>query len=181
MRIPLLALTLSALMACNEAARDVPIPNGATEAPGSPAPLTDLIDPRYPTGLADEEGWDYRRTLEGDLDGDGSNELVIIAARAALSEESTLPPEQAPDSLFMWDLHEPWQIWIEETSGERTCLYSKFTSGWITGHLDAAVPPRVVLELDNGDSTMRVSVRYFAPDSLQASRDMVARPARTPP
>lgn len=77
-------------------------------------PALNLVDPDYPPGIADG-GWQYRESVEADLDGDGAKETVWVTARASWNGRS-----------FDFDDGQPWQVYVEEADGKRTYLYSRW-------------------------------------------------------
>jgi hypothetical protein len=76
----------------------------------------DLTDPKYPAAVAGDDRYEYHKSGERDLDGDGVAETVHVIAQAVKDE-----------SGYQWDDGEPWHVYVEEPSGERTYLYS----GWV--------------------------------------------------
>lgn len=78
------------------------------------APTHNLVDPAYPPGIAGG-GWQYRESVEVDLDDDGANETVWVTARAGWNGQS-----------FDFDDGQPWQVYVEEADGQRTYLYSRW-------------------------------------------------------
>ena len=75
-----------------------------------------LVDPSYPAAK-DERGWDYRREVEADLDGDGSPEHILVTARAERSPASA--------TEFLWDDGQPWQVLATSPAGETTLVYPR--------------------------------------------------------
>lgn len=57
----------------------------------------------------------YSRAAQADLDGDGEAERVVLMARAEVRDRRPL-----------WDDGQPWQVYVEESGGERTYLYARF-------------------------------------------------------
>lgn len=87
-----------------------------TGAAPAPAPDTvNLVDPQLSRAVAGEDGWMYSQQVEADLDGDGDGERVVLTARVETMRGRPL-----------WDDGQPWQVYVEEASGERTYLYARF-------------------------------------------------------
>ena len=73
------------------------------------------LDSAVTTAPLGEDGWQYGRSSEVDVDGDGERERVVVAARAEVRGGQPL-----------WDDGQPWQVYVEEESGERTVLYARY-------------------------------------------------------
>jgi hypothetical protein len=76
----------------------------------------DLVDPDRPLAVAGQPGWEYQRVAVADVDSDGKDEQVYIIANA--------PVTAGGEPL--WDDGQVWQAYIEEPSGERTYIFSRF-------------------------------------------------------
>lgn len=100
-----------------------------TDLQRDPAPELILVDPRYELSTAGVQGYDYHQTAEADLDGDKTNETVHVIA--LVTRTGKLPPDDVG-----WDDGQPWQVYVEEPSGEVTHVYA----GWIQlGRLHAGI------------------------------------------
>lgn len=117
-----------------------------------------LVDPAYPPGIADS-GWQYRESVEADLDRDGANETVVVTARAGWNGQS-----------FDFDDGQPWQVYVEEADGKRTYLYSR----WVQlGTLETGVSEEngnlsVVILERQGFSFSLYRVSYSGPSVQRA-------------
>lgn len=72
------------------------------------------IDPAIPPAVAGEDGWNYQQRAQGDLNGDGRTEQVVLTARVELVQGRPA-----------WDDGQPWQVYVEAEEGERTYLYAQ--------------------------------------------------------
>jgi hypothetical protein len=71
------------------------------------------------------EKFAYQREASADLDGDGSNERVVLAADVTLRAGEPL-----------WEDGHRWAVWVVPPNGARTLLYAAFVPN---GSVDAAV------------------------------------------
>lgn len=130
----------------------------------SPVSLTasgralNLVDPAYPPGLADK-GWQYRQSVEVDLDGDSVKETVWVVARASWNGRS-----------FDFDDGQPWQVYVEEIDGKKTYVYSR----WVQiGTLEVGISedhgkPSVVILERQGFSVSLYRIHYGGPGVQKA-------------
>jgi hypothetical protein len=117
-----------------------------------------LVDPAYPAGLADE-GLQYRQSVEADLDGDGAKETVWIIARGTWNGRS-----------FDFEDGQPWQVYVEEASGKRTYLYSRWVQNGtlVVGVSIEHGQPSVIILEDQGFSFSLYRVHYGGLGSQKA-------------
>ena len=138
--------------ACDRGA-DVPEPSANTPVPQdpmavpvapsdtpTPPPAVQLIDSLIPQAVAGEDGWNYHRTAEADLDGDGEAERVVLTARVELYRGRPA-----------WDDGQPWQVYVQESDGRRTYVYARrLQLGALTMRIaqptDGETPTIVLLE-----------------------------------
>lgn len=127
--------------------------------------LVNLVDPNYPAA-ENEPGWDYRREVEADLNGDGAPEHILVTARA---ERSPANPNE-----YLWDDGQPWQVLVTSPQGDKTLVYSR----WVQiGQLRVMVgepqnnghQPLIILEL-SGTSLSVYKVEYTGPKQADARR-----------
>jgi hypothetical protein len=130
----------------------------ANEPVGAPAggEAPALVDPQIAPAVAGEDGWMYSQAVEADLDGDGAAERVVLTARAEVMRGRPL-----------WDDGQPWQVYVQEASGERTYLYSRFVQlGAVTlriGLAERERPTTVVLLEHLPDRLAVYEVEYGGP------------------
>ena len=116
------------------------IPASITPADTTPPPAVQLIDSLIPQAVAGEDGWNYHRTAEVDLDGDGEAERVVLTARVELYRGRPA-----------WDDGQPWQVYVQESDGRRTYVYARrLQLGSLTMRIaqptDGGTPTIVLLE-----------------------------------
>lgn len=70
-------------------------------------------------------GWDYQRALQADLNGDGSEEQVVLAADVAVNERD----------LPLWEDGHRWAVVVRER-GSDTLVFSSFVPN---GFVEAAI------------------------------------------
>jgi hypothetical protein len=151
-------MVAGALLAC---ATEAPIEEPGTVAvsapPAPPASLA-LIDTAFPPAVAGEEGWDFQQSVSGDLDGDGQAERVVLTARVELVRGQPA-----------WDDGQPWQVYVESSTGSRTYLYAqRLQLGTLTMRMtepDSAHLPTVILLEQLPDRLRIIEVSFPAADS----------------
>lgn len=95
--------------------RDQTAPRGSAIADSLPPTASALpIDPAIVPAVAGEDGWNYHERAQGDLNGDGRTEVVVLTARVELVQGRPA-----------WDDGQPWQVYVETEGGERTYLYAQ--------------------------------------------------------
>lgn len=149
------------------------------KAPTQPAPppadvkvsekeptTTDLLDKNYAPVAQDEPGWDYKQTVAADLDGDGTQERVVIMARV----------ERSPDNPgeYLWDDGQPWQVLVESSSGDQTPVYSRWVQigqlkGFISEEKKNGGHDLILLEL-TGAGVSLYRVEYDGPRQVTSTR-----------
>lgn len=115
-------------------------PDTATAAPDTTTASTvHLIDPNISQAVAGAEGWNYHRSAEADLDGDGRPEKIVLAARVELYRGRPA-----------WDDGQPWAVYVEARDGTRTYVYTqRLQLGSLTMRVtrgDGALPTIILLE-----------------------------------
>ena len=124
------------------------------------------MDPNYPAA-EDEPGWDYRREVEADLNGDGAPEHILVTARA---ERSPANPNE-----YLWDDGQPWQVLVTSPQGDKTLVYSPLGPNRpAAGHRwgepqNNGHQPLIILEL-SGTSLSVYKVEYTGPKQADARR-----------
>lgn len=132
--------------AADGAVEDAPSPSviapaEASAGPETPAPTPLPVDTVIAPAEAGADGWEYFLARETDLDGDGSAERVVVTARAAMI-----------NGRPAWDDGQPWQVYVETASGERTFLYRRFVQlGTVTMRLgmDEADEPSTIILIEH--------------------------------
>ena len=167
-----LTLLLVAVAAACEV--DEPETTGSEPAPpgGAPSPVETqepapvLVDSSVGGGVAGEEGWGYVQSTEVDLDGDGDAERVVLASRVELVRGRPA-----------WDDGQPWQVYVQESSGERTELYRRFVQlGTVTMRITAPQAdeaPAVVLLEHLPDRLSVYEIAYQAPGRIRTRAPFV--------
>lgn len=130
------------------------------EARLSPASRSvNLISPHFPPAVGGEPGWDYHKTLSADLDSDGEKERVSVTTNAVWMSEQ---------KEFAWDDGHPWHVYVEETDGSRTYLFSN----WVQmGHLDVILDregPGLFIVASRGGSLVVYRATYRGPGQVEA-------------
>ena len=85
----------------------------ATTVAGQPAIWR--VDSSIPLAVGGDPGWEYQRTAEVDLDGDGVIERAALIAQVLLYRGRPL-----------WEDGHVWQVYVEESDGVRTYIYARF-------------------------------------------------------
>lgn len=124
-------------------------PAAAPPAAAPPAMTPTLllpVDSTIPTAPLGENGWQYGRGSDVDVDGDGESERVVVAARAEVRGGQPL-----------WDDGQPWQVYVQEESGELTVLFARYVQ---LGTVEARVT------LAEEDERPTVLILEHLPDAL---------------
>ena len=125
-----------------------------------------LVDSSIPSGVAGEDGWGYVQSSEVDLDGDGDSERVVLAARVEMVRGRPA-----------WDDGQPWQVYVQESSGERTDLYRRFVQlGTLTMRVTVPQADRareVVLLEHLPDRLSVFEIAYEAPGRIRTRAALV--------
>ena len=134
-----------------------PVETGALEAPGPP-----LVDTAIAPAVAGEDGWNYAREVETDLDSDGEPERLVLTARVEMYRGRPA-----------WDDGQPWQVYVEEGDGRRTYLYSRFvqlgTVAMRVGLGEGGGAPSVILLEHLPDRLAVHEIQYDGPGDVTAS------------
>ncbi|MEO5825655.1 MAG: hypothetical protein ABIR59_07195 [Gemmatimonadales bacterium] len=135
------------------------IDSGADTAP---APTVVLVDSGQPPAAAGADGWNYHRTASVDLDGDGTLERVVIAARVEMVRGRPT-----------WDDGQQWQVYVEEADSFRTLVYARrLQLGTLSLRLEAGpagAPRRMVLMEHLPDRLAVYEVSYRGPTDFSAA------------
>lgn len=124
------------------------LPEGSDTIPPDAAPIGDgvqLVD----SAILEQtrfDDWGYQRRGEADLDGDGTPEEVVVAARA-----------ERVGNRIAWDDGQPWIVYVEAADGTRTMLYARYLQLG-TLHVRLTLP-------DSGRGS-RILVQEEVPDQL---------------
>lgn len=128
MLLLLVSCTASADSSIQPAISDTTIPATSEAASATPSLLSitttavavepvSLVDPALPLATAGQEGWHFQRTARANVDVDKDEERVWVIANA-------LDNNGEP----AWEDAHIWQVYIEEPTGERTYLFSRWVS-----------------------------------------------------
>ena len=85
-----------------------------TRASTDSAIALQLIDSTIPPAIAGEAGWNYQRSANVDLQGNGRPKRVVLTARVELVRGRPA-----------WDDGQPWQVYLEGPDQARTYLYAQ--------------------------------------------------------
>jgi hypothetical protein len=145
--------------------------SAARSAPAA-MPAAPLIDPRSPKLVADPAHRRFNHTITADLDGDGTEESLVILADAELDEE--LRP--------VWGDGHAWVAYVEEPDGARTYLYARqIQEGMLLPRLMPAAGDRtraIVLEEETNQTLGAYELRYRGPNRVElVSREDGPKPS----
>ena len=130
-----------------------PIPQTCDNRP------VDLIDPHQELAVADAPGWEYQRTLEADLNGDGEPETIEIIARVLRA------PQGAGD--YQWDDGQPWQVYIRD-GDQTTHVYARWVQlGELLVFVTDDPQPRLVIAESQGAGYALYTVDYHSPGKVK--------------
>lgn len=145
------------------------------EAPPVAAPLATEPPPVDPSRVAlpKASAWGVQRSLRADLDADGADERLVLAADAATG----------PDGQPLWDDGQRWAAWVvdADAAGDsvQTLLYGAYVQ---LGHVDVSVlvaPPGeapAVLVLEQMPPQLRaLTVRYDGPGAARGAGETAYR------
>lgn len=112
-----------------------------------------LVDPDIPPAIAGEDGWEYYRIAESDVDGDGVEERIVLTARVEMYRNQPA-----------WDDGQPWQVYVEEPDGRRTYLYARYVQlGTVTMRIGLdgeGMPASVILIEHVPDQLSLYEIQY---------------------
>ena len=119
MRNPALAiLTLSAAVCACAPDNSAQPPTDSTASTDSVAAqqsrIVVTIDSTIPPAIAGQDGWNYQQSVTRDLNADGRAERVVITAKVEMYRGQPA-----------WDDGQPWQVYVEDASGQRSYLYAQ--------------------------------------------------------
>lgn len=155
-----LLLLVALLFACDgrPPPTQAPVRHAIEAEPTAP----DLLDPAIPPAVPGEDGWDFVRAVEADLNGDGRDAQVLVTARAELVRGRPA-----------WDDGQPWQVQVLEPDGARTLLYSRrLQIGTLTvrlAHAEAGRTAAILLLEHTPDGLALYEVHYRGPDDFDVS------------
>ena len=119
-----------------------------------------LVDPKQEAAFEASGRWEYQELTSADLDGDGSEEKLVLVADVPLNS----------DGQPSWDDGQPWEVRIEEANGNQTRVYAQYVQ---LGHVWAGVvreeesPPKMLLIEETDLPRIRVfQVRYLGPGQV---------------
>lgn len=87
------------------------------------------IDPNYPLVTVGYPSWDYSKEASFDFDGDGTDERLVVIARAERIGTGR--------DDYAWDDGQPWQVYVAEPEGKITHIYSRWVQiGGLSVYVD---------------------------------------------
>lgn len=101
---------LPALLSACTIADSVPPPAAADSSAAA------LIDTKIPAAVAGDTGWRYVQRAKVDLDDDGAPEMVVVLSDVTIGDSGEP----------LWEDGHRWQVYVENSAGERTRVYSRF-------------------------------------------------------
>lgn len=126
----------------------------------APPTVVNLVDPRQELITAGAPGWEYRRTLYADLDGDNSVETIEILARVLRA------PKGSDD--YQWDDGQPWQVYVQD-GGEITHVYARYVQlGRLEVFVTDETPSRLAIAEAQGAGYALYYVEYTGPRRITA-------------
>ncbi len=154
----IVAVALVGACAGADAPEPAAVDSGAITAP---VETVVLIDSGRAPAVAGTDGWNYHRTALGDIDGDGADESVVIAARVEMVHGRPA-----------WDDGQQWQVYVEEADSSRTVVYARrLQLGALTLRIEAGpagAPRRMVLMEHLPDRLAVYEVAYRGPANFSA-------------
>lgn len=133
-------------------------------AEAEPDTVPDLIQARVPAAVAGDSGWRYQQQVVADIDGDDSDETVVLISDVALDA----------GGRPMWEDGHRWQVYVREADGRVTRLYARFLpNGKLTAEL--ALPPggatHGIVLIEQTPSRVGVyEFRYRGPNNVDVYR-----------
>lgn len=169
------AAAFAALFAgCGEGGESVPDAEQAEVPPPVEAPAEDVaapelpVDSTVPAAPLGQDGWQYGRSSETDVDGDGVPERIVVSARAEVRNGQAL-----------WDDGQPWQVYVQEPSGELTLLFARYVQlGTVEARVTLAEEgerPTVLILEHLPDALILHEVEYRGPGDLRMRERMERR------
>lgn len=128
---------------------------------GRKAPGPSLIDTTISTAAVGEGGWNYYRSSEADLNGDGNEEKIVLAAQVEIARGRPA-----------WSDGHNWQVYVQSPAGERTLIYAqRLQLGTVTLRLTEQRSTADILLIEHLPDHLAVyQVRYIAPGETKAHR-----------
>lgn len=112
------------------------------------------------------DGWGYVRSAAADLDGDGEQERVVVAARVEVRRGEPL-----------WDDGQDWAVFVEEVDGQRTPILLRFVQ---LGHVEALLTeageaPPAVLAVERTPHSLSVYEAVYRGPGDVSTRPLLRR------
>lgn len=121
--------------------------------------VVNLINETYLNEKVDEDPLTYKKVAMADLDGDGTEEKIIVATTAQADPKT---------GEFAWDDGHPWYVYVDEADGTRTTLFAN----WVQlGRLRVVVgeePTSLIIASEQGAGTTIYRVTYKGPKQTEA-------------
>ncbi len=129
-------------------------------AKASRAPLPDLIDDSYLVADPVSDDWAYQKTARVDLDGDGSEEQILLFANVSMV-----------GGEYCWDDGQTWELRIDEQTGEQTRVYAQylqFGTAEVAFRRKSEQGSPLLLLLEETDYSLRVyEIVYDGPGKIR--------------
>ena len=168
------AVSAALLAGCGEPGETIPDAQNAEAPPRTEVPTADVatlvlpVDSTVPTARLGEGGWQYGRSSETDVDGDGEPERIVVSARAEVRNGQPL-----------WDDGQPWQVYVQEASGELTVLFARYVQlGTVEARVTLAEEgqrPTVLILEHLPDALILHEIEYRGPGDVQVRERMERR------
>lgn len=124
--------------------------------------MDSLIEERVPVAAAGDPGWAYAQRGSADLDADGTRESIVLIC------DVTLDGRGQP----LWEDGHRWQVYVEETGGQRTRLYGRFVpNGTVSAQVTDGVAgtPTLTIVERTPDRLAVYEVAYRGPQQISMS------------
>ena len=121
---------------------------------------TSLVFPSLPAAVDSTNHWQYRESTMYDLDGNGSQEKIVILANV----------ERSSSGELMWDDGQPWEVRIEESNGKTTRVFAQFVQlGTVKGYITHRDGHTTLFLLQQTSSGIRgMEITYSGPNVVKS-------------
>lgn len=136
------------------------LPYGLPGSTMSPGRTINLVESSQKPVTAGTPGWEYQRTLKADLNGDASEETIVVLARVSRVPGRT--------DVYQWDDGQPWQIYVQD-GPNLTHIYSRYVQlGQLNVFITDEQPARVGIAENQGAGYGLYAVTYVRPGQVRA-------------
>ncbi|GAB5519087.1 MAG: hypothetical protein RhofKO_13380 [Rhodothermales bacterium] len=128
----------------------------------SPAPMPlerPSVDAAFTNGTVDVTTWPYQQRHTHDLNGDGTDETLVLTAEVEVNESGEP----------LWEDGHRWAIYVDEANASPTFLYGGFVpNGDVElGLTDSTSPPNVLVNIRTPYAITLHEVHYLATGDAQ--------------